>query len=254
MTRGLYTAYTGMYAQQQRMDTISNNLANVNTAGYKKDGVLFKSFDEVYTMKINDPEQIGGNRIGKSNFGVRTGDVYTDFKQGSFMQTDDPLNIALDGQGMVAVGSFDSEGNIITKYTRDGSFGLSPKGEMVTKDGFFVLGEKGPITINSSNVRIDQQGKIYVNDKYQDTLQLTDFENSDTLKKMGGGIYDVTKDTIIKEFEGTIIQGFVEASNVNSVEEMINMINVMRTYEANQKIMTTYDATMDKAVNEVGRL
>lgn len=254
MMRGLYTAYTGMLAQQQKMDTVSNNLANVNTTGYKKDAALFESFKEVYMVKINDPEQPGVHKIGSASLGVKVGEVYTDYGQGALLQTDDPLNIALDGSGMFAIGMYDKEGNLTEKYTRDGSFGMNASGQLVTKDGFFLLGEDGPITVPNNQVRITEKGFIFDGTNEVNKIKVVDFENSNTLKKITGGFYETTEPTTLKDFSGTFVQGYVEGSNASSIEEMINMINVMRTYETNQKVVSTYDETMGKAVSEIGRL
>lgn len=254
MLRGLYTAYTGMLAQQQKMDTISNNLANVNTTGYKKEAVMFESFNDVYMVKINDPEQPGYNRIGTSTLGVKIGEVYTDYGQGSLLQTDNPLNMALDGSGMFAIGVKNAAGETLEKYTRDGSFGLNSQGQMVTKEGYLLYGENGPITVTSPNVRITEDGYIFDGETLIDKIKVVNFENLQSLKKLGTNLYETTEATQTKGFEGRVIQGYVEGSNASSMDEMINIINVMRTYEANQKIITTYDATLEKSVNEVGRL
>lgn len=254
MLRGLYTAYTGMLAQQQKMDTISNNLANVNTTGYKKEAVMFESFKDVYMVKINDPEQLGNHRIGKGTLGVKVGEVYTDYTQGSLLQTDNPLNMALDSSGMFAIGVKNASGETTEKYTRDGTFGLNAEGQIVTKEGYLVIGENGPITVNSPNVRITDEGYVYDGNTFIDRIKIVDFENIQTLIKLGTNLYEASEASGIKAYEGKVIQGYVEGSNVSSMDEMIHMINIMRTYEANQKIITTYDTTLDKAVNEVGRL
>lgn len=254
MVRGLYTAYTGMLAQQQKMDTISNNLANANTAGFKKDGVVFESFRDLYMVKINDPELIGSQRIGRASLGVKTGEVYTNFEQGALLQTDNPLNMALQGTGMFAVGVMDREGNLMERYTRDGSFTLNPNGQIVSTDGYFLLGNNGPINVNNSNIRITEEGNIYEGEDFIDQIRIIDFENLQSLRKMGGNLYEQTAQSMIKDFEGQVIQGFTEGSNVSSMDEMIHMINVMRTYETNQKVIATYDTTLEKSVNEVGRI
>lgn len=254
MLRGLYTAYTGMLAQQQKMDTISNNLANVNTTGYKKEAVMFESFKDVYMIKINDPEQPGKDRIGKGTLGVKVGQVYTDYGQGSLLQTDNPLNMALDGSGMFAIGITNSEGVITEKYTRDGAFGLNAQGQITTLEGHLLLGENGPIAVTSPNVRISEEGYVYDNNTVVDKIKVVNFDNLQTLKKLGTNLYESTEGSQVSAFEGRVIQGYVEGSNVSSMDEMIHMINVMRTYEANQKIITTYDATLERAVNDVGRL
>jgi flagellar basal-body rod protein FlgG len=254
MVRGLYTAYTGMLAQEQRLDAVSNNLANVNTTAFKQDGVLFESFDEVYMTKINDPESRGDERIGSVSMGIKVGQVYTNFEQGALQETGSDFDIALEGDGMISVGSYDEDGNITENYTRDGAFLLNSNGELVTNDGYFVMGSEGPITISGNAITINEQGKIYVDNEYVDTIKLVDFEDMTTLNKLGSGIYEATDETVFKDFSSQVAQGFLESSNVNSVKEMINMINVNRDFETNQKVLTTYDEMLDKAVNSIGNV
>lgn len=253
MLRGLYTAYTGMRGQQDKMDTISNNLANADTIGYKKDQVVLKSFDEVLMYKINDPEKVMGEKIGSMSLGVKVDEIYTDHMQGSFKQTDGPLDIGLQGQGMIKLGEMSEDGSMSEKYTRDGSLKLDQQGRLVTNSGLFVLNTEGEvITLPTDQVRINQSGVIYSNEKMMSQIQIVDFEDMGSLRKEGASQYIKTKDTIEKEFSGTVEQGFLESSNTNSIEEMINMMAVMRSYESNQKIIQTYDATLDKAVNSIG--
>lgn len=255
MLRGLYTAYTGMRTQQDRMDAISNNLANVDTAGYKKDQVVLSSFKEVLTYKINDPERVSSQQIGKMSLGVNVDEVYTDHMQGSLKQTDESLDIALQGQGMMKVGQLNADGSMNEKYTRDGSLNLDQEGRLVTNDGLFVLNEEGGIiTSDSYNVRINKDGSIYANETNIGKIQLVGIEDMKSLRKEGASLFIGTEATVETAFEGTVEQGFLETSNTNSIEEMINMINVMRTYESNQKVIQTYDTTMDKVVNSVGTI
>ncbi|MCT4687996.1 flagellar hook-basal body protein [Vallitalea sp.] len=256
MIRGLYTASNGMIAQQEKMDIISNNLANVNTTGFKKDGVIIESFDSVLTQKINDTSVPGNESIGKMTLGCKVGQVYTDNSQGGATPTNDPYNVAILGAGMLSIGVEDADGNLQTKYTRDGSFTVSTDGTLMTKEGNYVLGQNGKIVLpsGSDNVRISENGTIFYNDKEIDKLLLTDFENPESLRKIGDNLYKKTEETKESSFGGKIIQGYLESSNVNTVREMVDMISVMRTYEANQKVIQTQDETLKKAVNEVGRL
>lgn len=256
MVRGLYTAYTGMNAQQQRMDTISNNLANVNTTGFKKDGVFFESFKDQYIRKINDPETAGGERIGSMNFGVKVGETYVDFAQGALQQTNIQNQIAIHGEGFLNVGVPNGEEEMAIKFTRDGSLHLNSNGELMTASGHYVLDE------NLDKIVITDMGQLMINEQggiYQDTelianLKITNFEDPQLLNKLGNSLYDATTETVEKPFEGKIMQGYIENSNVSSIDEMINMINVMRTYESSQKVLTTYDGTLDQAVNQIGRV
>lgn len=252
MFRGLYTAYTGMNVQQARMDAISNNLANIDTTGYKKDQVIVKSFKEVLTYKINDPEMVASQQIGKMSLGVSVDMVDIDYMQGSLKQTDEALNVALQGSGMIKVGSLSEDGTMVEKYTRDGSFLIDQQGRLVTNEGLFVLGDEGIITLDQYDVRISRDGSVYSNENLIDKIKIVGIEDGNTLRKQGSNVYIGTADTVETEFTGTMEQGFLESSNASSIEEMINMINVMRTYEANQKIIQTYDATMEKVVNNIG--
>lgn len=255
MLRGLYTAYTGMNAQQQRMDTISNNLANVNTTGYKKDGVFFESFKDLYINKINDPESNTSKRIGKMNFGVRVGETYVDYSQGTLQQTNIANQIGIQGDGFFVVGTLNEDGSYNEKYTRDGSFTLNNMGQLVTLDGQFVMGEDGPIVIEDmQNLIVNELGGVYEGPTKIGQLKLVGIKDPTQLNKIGNGLYVRTTESVEIDFTGKVQQGFLENSNVSSIEEMINMINVMRSYESSQKILTTYDATLDQAVNQIGRL
>ena len=254
MLRGLYTAYTGMEAQQHKMDVVSNNLANANTAGFKRDDVTMESFKEVLAIKINDPMNKSNARIGSMSLGVSVDNVYTNFEQGALKLNGDPFSVALEGQGMIAVGRVDENGTIIEKYTRDGSFTLNANNELVTKDGNYVVGQNGIITIPTGSFSIKENGAIYENGAMVDQLRITGFEDYRTLKKIGDNLYEASEESVQTEFEGLVRQGYQEASNVNSVKEMIDMISVMRSYEANQKVLTTYDETLEKVVNNIGRL
>lgn len=254
MIRGLYTAPNGMIASQKKMDIISNNLANVNTTGFKKDGVSIESFADVLAVKVNDTVPVNES-IGKMTFGAKVGSVYTNFSQGAVNITNNPLNIAIEGEGMLTVGVLDKEGNVTERYTRDGSFTVDPDGTLRTKEGNYILGEEGNITISeSSNIFINENGEIFSNNEYVDKLKLTGFENPESLRKIGDNLYAATEETNMKDFSSQVMQGFLEGSNVNTVREMVDMISIMRGYEANQKVIQTQDESLGKAVNDIGRV
>lgn len=253
MFRGLYTGYTGMTTQQLKMDTIANNLSNADTVGYKRDRTIQTSFSEVLTYKINDPEIASAQNIGSMSMGVKLNEVYTDHSQGSMKQTDNLTDIALQGEGYMVVGEYNADGTYTLKYTRDGSLGLDQQGRLVSRDGLFVMGlDDQPITLSTDNFRINRDGSIYENENLVGTIKLVAVTDEGTMRKEGSSLYVTTDTTELTDFGGTVEQGFLEASNANSIEEMINMITTMRSYEANSKIIQTYDATMDKAVNSVG--
>ena len=254
MVRGLYTAYTGMEAQQQKLDIVSNNLANVNTSGYKQDNVAFRSFKEVLATKIDDPEVPADLKIGRMTLGVQVDQVFTSFAQGGLSHTEDINTMAIEGDGMIVVGQLQSDGSYVERYTRDGSFTRDQEGRLVTADGNFVLGQDGPIRIDEPDFAVTKNGSIYVNNEYVDQIRLTGFTDYSSLRKIGDNLYRTTEASEFTDFEGNLRQGYLESSNVNSVKEMVEMIKIMRTYEANQKVLTTYDATLENVVNNVGRL
>lgn len=253
MFKGLYTAYTGMLTQQRKMDAISNNLANVDTAGFKKDNMIQESFEEILTYKIHDPEMVQNEKIGRMSLGVQVNQVYTDFSQGSMKQTYSQLDAAIQGKGFFKVGEPGEDGNMAIKYTRDGSFKMDQQGRLVTNDGLFVMGENDePITIPLGDFNINKKGQVLSKSNPVNSIQMVDFEDLQTLRKQGENLYVVTDASVEKNFEGTVEQGFLESSNTNSIQEMIDMIATTRAYEANQKIIQTYDETMSKAVNNIG--
>lgn len=280
MVRGLYTGASGMIAQMGRIDVLSNNLANVNTPSYKRDTPILKAFPEMLMRRINDD----GVRtippgsydlmpvIGKLGTGVEVNEVYTRFTQGAFKQTQNDFDLALEGEGFFSVQTDEGE-----RYTRNGSFLIDKDGFLVTKDGYKVLGENGPIQIKKNNFMVDEDGNVFENSEYSndpmrlvsmeenewnqtvllDRLKVVNFPKLRYVKKVGESIYRETeysdKAYIIENARPKVRQGFLEASNVNPVIEMVNLIEVHRNYEANQKIIQAHDAALGKVINEVGR-
>lgn len=256
MIRGLYTSAVGMTTQMKRMDVVTNNIANVDTTGFKKDTVVTQSFSEKMMSRLNDPKYSKLNaseKIGVVSLGVFVDNVFTDFSSGSLKKTNADLDIAISGDGFFAISSKNINGQTTEKYSRDGSFTISNTGVLITKSGDPVLGEKGPITIQNGKVSIDENGNVYANDELINKLKLVDFSDKTTLRKTGENLYETTKDSKMTKFNATVQQGFLESSNVNSVKEMVDMISVSRIYEANQRMIGIHDTILGKAVNEVGR-
>lgn len=255
MIRGLYTSALGMGNRERRMDVISNNLANINTNGFKKDNAVTTSFSEVMTEIINSDQRDDQSNIGKLSLGVGIDDVVTSFTQGSFIKTENPLDVAL-ANSELAFFCVDvpSSNNTQEMYTRDGAFTINSNGQLVTKDGYIVKGENGPITIKGNKVTINTDGSIIEDGKVVDKLLVKEFSDSKLLKKHGSNLIFDSGSSQTKPFSGQVIQGSLETSNVNSITEMVDMINVMRSYEANQKVLKAHDETLQRAVNEVGKL
>lgn len=257
MVRGLYTAYTGMSNEQKRLDIVANNLANVATTGYKKENVTNQSFDEVLTLKIRDESEAYNDRpIGSMTPGVKLGEVYTDYNQGSLRQTSNTYDIALEGKGFFAVSVTDKSGNAGMKYTRNGSFTMTKDGALVDQDGNHLLGESGEILIpaDAAEVIIDENGDIYGDGSYIDTILVSDFDNYDYLVKYGDTMYEALEGAVEIPSGASVRQGYTEQSNVSPVKEMVDLITVTRAYEANQKVIQSIDKTLDLAVNSVGKI
>jgi flagellar basal-body rod protein FlgF len=279
MIRGWYTGASGMAAQQVRLDAIANNLANVDTDGFKKDIAVHKAFPELLLRRMNDDGVIihpfGSSDlapvVGKIGLGVEMNELFTEFSQGSLKETESDFDIALDGQGFLSITTPYGE-----RYTRNGSFTLGKEGYLETKEGYPVLGENGPIKLKANNFKIDAQGRIFVNQALQDdpnrlvskednswedtvlldTLKVVGFEKPRFLQKQGSSMYASNFESgdakILERGEKPkVVQGFVESANVNPVTEMVQMIEVNRAYEANQKTIQTEDSTLGKLINEV---
>ncbi len=261
MNKGLYTASVGMITQMNKMDVVSNNIANVNTAGYKKDNVVTRSFEEEMYLRINDQNAVdmnivpSGRSIGTLNNGNNVDMIYTDFTSGSLENTGNQLDLAIDGEGFFSVNYVDANGNVSEKYTRDGGFTLGPNGELLTHDSFAVLDENGaPIVLPSNSIpSFSDNGTVFVDGEAIAKLKITKFADSLDLRKYGTNLYDVTEGAETEPFTGKVLQGFKEMSNVNSVKEMVEMITLSRAYEACSKCIETQDSIMSKMANDIGR-
>ncbi|HHU71004.1 MAG TPA: flagellar hook-basal body protein [Clostridiales bacterium] len=257
MVRGLYTAYTGMKNEQKRLDIIANNLANAATVGYKKESVTNQSFDQVLTTKIKDESEAYNDRpIGRMNLGVKLGEVYTNYNQGSIRQTSNTYDLALDGKGFFNIAVTNRLGEVSTKYTRNGSFTMTNDGFIVDKEGNRLLGEGGEIAVptEAAEVVIDESGGVFADGNFIDTILVTDFENYDYLSKFGDTMVEPLEGAVEIETGASIRQGFTEQSNVNVVSEMVDLINITRNYEANQKVIQSIDQTLDLAANSIGKI
>lgn len=262
MLKGLYTAYTGMINEQNRMDVLTNNLANASTVGYKKEGATSQSFDSILAYKIKDTSEAPNiaRRMGTVNMGVKIGENYTDYTQGSLRVTGNTYDLALAGDGFFTVQFQNKNGDISTKYTRDGSFTLNRQGYLVTADGDYVMGMAGRIRLDPLvESTIDATGTIYQNGAAVATLRITDFEDYNYLEKYGENYYEPIRDEnnrTTRNFisDAAVKSGYLEMANVQVVSEMVNMIAITRAYESNQKIIQTYDDTLDNAVNQIGRV
>lgn len=258
MVKGLYAAYTGMINEQNRMDVLTNNLANASTTGFKKEGSTSQAFKDVLAYKIKDttdyphlPKNIGG-----LNLGVKIGENYTDYSQGAFRYTENPFDVALAGKGFFMVQFADKDGGNSVKYTRDGSFTLNKNGYLVTKDGDYVLdARQRRIRLNpNKDAVIDSYGRIQQGGVTVATIGITDFEDYNYLEHYGENYYQPVKGAKQTAPDAVIRSGYLEASNVQVVSEMVEMISVSRQYESNQKLIQTIDSTLEIASNRLGKV
>ena len=266
MVKGLYTAYTGMVNEMKRMDTLANNLANADTYGYKKEGTTSHSFKTELALRIKDTSNYGmPKRLGGITYGVHLGETYTDWDEGSFKVTDNATDLAIGGKGFFAIEFTDKNGNTSVKLSRDGAFKVDTNGYLVTANGDHVLNATGALNMQAGQnnwVQVDpnaefsvnSMGYITQNDQIIGTVGLVDVDNYDYIEKYGENLYNLVDGGNIVASNAQIEQGVLETSNVNVVSEMVNMITIQRAYEAGQKVITSIDSTLDKAVNQVGKV
>lgn len=259
MVKGLYTANWGMINEQKRVDILANNMANAATTGYKKEGSTSEAFYDVLAYKIKDTSEPGtAKRLGAMNMGVKLGEVYTDYSQGAIHETGNTFDLALSGKGFFAVEFTNKNGESSVKYTRDGNFTLNVNGEIVNKNGDFLLDKSGGhIKLDPmQDFSIDRMGNIRLTNvnAVQAQIQVTDFEDYNYLEKYGENYLTALDGATEVEAEAQVISGYLEDSNVQVVQEMVDLINFTRQYETNQKMIQAIDSTLETAVTRVGQV
>lgn len=236
-----------MNVDQKRMEVLSNNLANINSTGYKKRTASFVSYQDMLINALNKNSCLGSVSKGLiiQNFSI-------DLSGGSLQVTRNPLDLYVDGNNFFMVQ--DKSGNNL--LTKNGSFGIDNENYLVNKDGYKVLGESGYINIfDHESLMVDSQGNITVDDRLVNKLKIASVNDSQDLEIANSSYYMLKGDVQVSSEKDVMIrQGFLETSNVNGISEMVEMISVMRSYEMNQKIIKMQDETLSKAVNNVGKL
>jgi flagellar basal-body rod protein FlgG len=271
-----------MRAQQWRLDAVANNLANLDTTGYKKEFVVHKASSELLLRRTDDDgvykipfgSADAAPIMGKLGTGIEVNELFTSFTQGAMKETQSDFDVMLDGQGFFTVSTPQGE-----RYTRNGSFVLGMEGFLETKEGYPVLGQNGPIRVKENNFQIDKEGRVWINAAYPDdpevmvgrqsnewedpvlldTLKIVEFELDRYLEKQGSSLYRESKTSgpAMEISEGRrprVIQGFLEAANVDPVVEMVQMIEVNRAYEANQKLIQAHEAALGTLINQVAKV
>ena len=248
MVRGLYSGALGMMTQMQRMDVISNNLANADTTSFKRDHVVSHSFSEQFLYRINDPGiRMFNPKVGRVNPGVFVDDVFTVFTQGPLRETHNSFDFALSGQGFFVI---DVNGHEL--YTRDGNFTIS-NGMLMTAAGGRVQGIDGDIILPNGDTKVNEQGEILVNNEVIATLRLVNFSDLHSLRKMQDNLYFTTEGSEEIPADAQVLQGFIESSNIDVVREMVEMINISRAFETNSRMVTIIDQTLQNAVSDIAR-
>lgn len=243
MIRGVYHSTSGMNYLQYKQEVTANNIANANTTGFKKDNAFWRTLSSLSKISnMNATEQRNLDEVDE---------YYTDFSQGSFNVTNNPLDFAIEGPGFFNVQTPHGQ-----RYTRNGHWTVNQDKLLVTNNGYPILGERGPIRITGDKIWIEDNGNVNVDGAVVDRLVMTEFKNPKQLKKLGDGLF---------EFAGPsqppsgapatrIRQGVLEESNVNAIQEMVTMISTTQNFESGQKSIIMQDQTLDRAVNDVGRI
>jgi flagellar basal-body rod protein FlgG len=258
MNLSLYSAATGMEAQQLNLNTIANNLANVNTPGFKRSKIEFQDLLYQKPTRASGSDSGGGNLVPTGTEvgnGTRVAATSKVFTQGQLTQTGEKLDIAIQGEGFFEVQRPD--GTI--GFTRDGSFKLNAQGQVVTVDGLPVLSGFQPIPPGTSSVTVAENGQVSVkgtNGTQSFRLTLARFANPAGLQSIGGNLYSETAASGTPETGqpgeqgfGSTVQGYIESSNVNIVEEMVALIVAQRAYEINSKSIQTSDEMLQNVAN-----
>lgn len=271
MINGLYSSASGMNAELLEQDTIANNLANVSTAGFKRDDAVFEAFPETLVNRINDnmkqdsklstltsglamAQTYPSQPLGILGHGVAPGQVVTDFSDGSTVRTDLPLDFALHGNALFTIQKSDGS----YAYTRSGTFTENSQGLLTTMAGDLVMGVGDkPIRVDGQSVVVDSTGRFLVDGVETGTFQYESWDPS-KMEKQGENLY-VRQEPDIEAVENdapqgvNVTQGYIEQSNSSVIKEMVDMIVVSRAYEANQKAIQVQDNSLSEVINQVGK-
>ena len=256
MINGFYDAAGAMVTQFNRLNLISNNLANVNTNGFKEDDIVIGTYERIFQEK-RDTLPIENNTKKAAKFINRNlnkvpivVEEYTNFNIGDIQKTSNPLDIALKQKDMFFVIDFNGE-----KITRAGNFNLDENGYLVTKEGYKVLDIKNKpiqIPLDAKKITVDKNANIYADNQKIATLKIVSIDNLKTLKKIGNNMWEFNKNRAIISTTNSTLQGFLEKSNVNVVKEMTNLIETNRLVEEYQKVMSSFmDDLNQEAINKL---
>lgn len=261
MIRGIFTAASAMLSSTAKMDVIANNLSNCSTTGFKRQGVSFAAFPGMLLRRINDASLDSTARllaglppvdprpaVGWLDTGTVTREVVTDWSAGRLKRTDERFDLAVEGEGLFVVDT--PRGPL---YTRKGEFRLDPDGYLCTSEGFRVLGEDGPIRVSGDEFAVGRDGSVLSGGRVIGRISVVGFLRPEALRREGDSLFDGRGAEPFPVDNPRIAQGFLELPNFEPVREMVDLIEVMRSYESSQRLVRAHDETLAKAVNEVGR-
>jgi len=244
MNSGYYAACAGLRAQTQALELIANNVANINTVGYRGQQPMFRSWLGAFSGELANPLNYAIN-----NFNV-LGGSRTDLSAGNLERTGNALDVAIEGSGFFAVQT--SSG---TLYTRNGNFQASPRGQLTTASGETVLGEQGPVTLPSGEVSISTDGTLSVNGAVAGKLRVVEFKAGSTVTPVGGSYYSADVAAVQPAALSYVRQGMLESSNINSVSAVVDLITVQRRAEMLERAMAAFHSNFDHiAASELGRV
>lgn len=253
MIRGLYTAVSGLITQESKQESILNNLANVSTCGYKKEDIMIKDFREV--MMVNYDKIVNGKNtkqvLGKLSYGSKIDDVVIKFTQGPIVETNKKTDFAIDGEGFFIV----KDGNGRNFYTRDGNFRIDIQGDLVTANGYKVLGfniqnnNLEPIKVGNNQIKCDSNGNMYINGSITHKFAFAGLTKAQAIK-LSDNLYKSNGNP--RYINTHVKQECIEKSNVNIINEMVEMMTTMRNFESNQKVVQTIDESLGKLISQVG--
>lgn len=247
MENPTYLALSHQNALRRQMETVANNLANANTTGFRSERLLFASF---LTSKAGNPG-VGGDGATRMAFVEGIG-TYRDTRAGQAIKTDAPLDMMIHGSAYFVVDT-----PVGARYTRDGNFRLDANGTIVNAEGFALLDQNNqPIRLNptETNVDVTKQGEIYAAGNRVGRIQLVSFPDEQALTRLGGGLYSSTVDAVPADPRAEVHQGMLEGSNVVSVNELTQMLDIVRRYESAQRILDTEHERASKAIERLARV
>lgn len=254
MLRGMYSSVSAMINLQASQGVITNNLANINTTGFKCETLVSKSFDEM--ILSNRDKYSGGNSknqvIGGLSLGVKIDETITNHSQGTFVETNNKSDFAIDGKGFFTVR--DASGNDF--YTRDGVFKVNSQGYLVTSAGHNVVGinqntrTTEPIYVGNKKISMDNNNNLLLDSQVAYKFEIVDFRDYNGLNKVSENLYYGQNKVATNNIN--IKQGFKESSNVDLISSTSQLMSNLRAFEANQKVVQTMDLTLGKIANEIG--